>query len=127
MHKLFAILILLISVSAFSQQLADTNTGYQWEQPKSNIINNNMHQIAGFTIAFTTYGIWYGLTENRIASIILSTGTAWLIGHGKEALDKSKGFRYSHDDVWDTTLGGVGGAITFDILAKRHRKRKAKR
>ena len=129
MKKLIFISALIFCVfNTNAQKLSESNISYKWQQPNqsSDIISNNMHEIGGFGIAFTTGGIWYKLSgKKRWLSIIMSTAFGTLVGIGKEGLDDSKGFEFDWDDVFDTSKGALVGAISFDILSNNHRKRKA--
>ena len=81
-----------------------------------------LHSTAGAWVGSSVYMFVHYKTDRTFLSLAASVASAFLVGEMKELRDRSKGGRFSNDDLAVTTFGGFTGAfvkiIQIDIQTK---------
>lgn len=74
--------------------------------------DKTLHFNGGALIGSSVYMYVYYKTDNILISLIAATVSGIVVGFGKEFYDKSKGGKFSNDDIAFTISGSFGGAFT---------------
>lgn len=83
-----------------------------------------LHSTAGAWLGSSVYMYVHYRTDNKMLSLALSVLSAFVVGEAKELYDRSKGKKFSNDDLVATTFGGFTGAFTKIIQIDVQEKNK---
>lgn len=83
-----------------------------------------LHSTAGAWVGSSVYMYAHYRTDNKMLSLALSVLSAFAVGEAKELYDRSKGKKFSNDDLAATTFGGFSGAFTKIIQIDIQQKNK---
>lgn len=117
--KIVATLILFATSNNYAQQQLNFRDQLT---SKSNIIwvgkhgyiekDKFLHSTAGAFTGSSVYMLSYYKTDRIGLSILFSVLSAFVVGETKELYDRSKGGKFSNDDLTATTFGGFSGVFT---------------
>ena len=124
--------LLLICIYGKSQAPRPTFRGEIFS--KSNIVHIGkrgyiekdkfLHSTIGAWVGSSVYMYVHYKTDNKMLSIALSVLSAFVVGEAKELYDRSKGGKFSNENLAYTTFGGFSGAFTKIVQIDMQEKNK---
>lgn len=91
---------------------------------KAQKIDKQAHYFAGGFVSAVTYNFAYEEIGDRKKALLLSIGSALLVGTIKEIADSQEQNNYfDGKDLLATGLGGLSIGLTFDLINKKNEKK----
>lgn len=101
-RKVVCLLFMLMTINTFGQQ------------------DKVKHFVAGSTISFVSYKVFYKKTKNHPKSLLLGMASGILAGVAKELYDPV----FDNKDLAATALGSVSIGITIDLQSNQSSRRR---
>lgn len=87
-------------------------------------VDKQQHFYVGGAISSMTYGVVYSVSNNRNKAIWYGVASSFVIGLGKEIMDRRDPYnRFDGGDLTATLVGGVMFTKTMDIVSNRKKRK----